>query len=396
MAKDLKPHIGIFGRRNSGKSSLINALTGQNTAIVSDIAGTTTDPVKKSVEIFGLGPAIIVDTAGIDDIGPLGKLRIEKSLAVINQIDLAILVFTHNEFTEYEQHLISQFKAINTPFTLLHNKSDLEPLNAEFTQKIKQELNLDILDNSVNSENDITKLIEQLKEQIPASVYLKPSLFKGFVKKGDTVVLVTPIDSEAPEGRMILPQVMAIRDALDQDCICVVLKETQLDDYLKTNSKIALVVTDSQAFGLVSKIVPEHIPLTGFSVLFSRIKSDFNAVLQGTKNIDNLKDGDRILILESCTHQVSCDDIGRFKLPNWIREYTGKNIEIDIVSGLQDFEEKLNNCAMVIQCGGCVATQKQIQNRLQQAIDRQIPVSNYGMAIAFVNGVFNRATQILN
>lgn len=394
MAKDLKPHIGIFGKRNSGKSSLINALTGQDTAIVSDIAGTTTDPVKKSVEIFGIGPAIIIDTAGIDDVGELGQQRIRKSLNAIKQIDLALLVFSHNSFGQFEIDLIEKFKSLDTPFIIVHNKADLEKMSDASIQHIAQNFKKNTLETSVVNQEGIDALVKQMIADIPQSAYIKPSLFDGLVNKGDTVLLVTPIDSEAPEGRMILPQVMAIRDVLDQDCICIVVKETQLKNYLAKDQNIALVVTDSQAFDMVSKIVPEHIPLTGFSVLFSRLKANWEAILEGTKEIGNLKDNDHVLILESCTHHVSCEDIGRYKLPRWINEFTGKDLKYSIVSGLQDFEEKLDDCALVIQCGGCVATQKQIQNRLKLAINRTIPVSNYGMTIAYTTGIFDRITRM--
>ena len=394
MAKDLKPHIGIFGKRNSGKSSLINALTGQQTAIVSEQAGTTTDPVKKSVEIFGIGPAIIIDTAGIDDIGELGKKRIKKSKEIIPQINLAILVFTNNDFDDDDKKLIRQFDRYNIPFILAHNKCDLMKLSICMEKEISRHYCRTVLEISADSKEGIDDLIREIIAKTPKSAYTKPSLFAGLIHSGDTVLLVTPIDSEAPEGRMILPQVMAIRDVLDKNCICVLVKETQLEDYIEFNSKIDLVVTDSQAFAMVSELVPEDIPLTSFSIIFSRIKAHWEPILEGTKHISNLKDGDNVLILESCTHHVSCEDIGRFKLPKWLSEFTGKKLNYDIVSGLQEFEEKLDNCSLVIQCGGCVATQKQIQNRLKLAIDKDIAVSNYGMAIAYTTGVFERATQM--
>ncbi len=396
MAKDLKPHIGIFGKRNSGKSSLINALTGQDTAIVSEQAGTTTDPVKKSVEIFGIGPAIIIDTAGIDDIGELGKKRIAKSRVTISQIDLAILVFSNNNFDGHEKDLINSFRRYNIPFLLVHNKCDIIRLSICLQKVVESNYGMEIIEISTVENRNLDKLTESIISTIPKTSYIKPSLFEGLIKKGNTVLLVTPIDSEAPEGRMILPQVMAIRDVLDKDSICIVLKETQLKDYIRNHHDIDLVVTDSQVFEMVSGIVPENIPLTSFSIIFSRIKAHWEPILQGTKHISKLQDGDNILILESCTHHVSCEDIGRYKIPKWLSEFTGKDLNFDIVSGLQEFEKKLNNCAMVIQCGGCVATQKQIQNRLQLAIDKNIAVSNYGMAIAYTTGVFERATKIFD
>lgn len=395
MAKDLKPHIGIFGKRNSGKSSLINALTEQNVAIVSDIPGTTTDPVKKSVEIFGIGPAIIIDTPGIDDNqGELGQQRIRKAIDTIALIDLAIVVFNHNDFGNDEEDLIKRFQAVNIPFIIVHNKMDKEPLSRQLAIFLEAQFGKGLIDVSATTNTNMDKLVKLMVTKFPDSTYIKPSLFDGLLLKNQTVVLVTPIDSEAPEGRMILPQVMAIRHALDHDTVCVVLRETQLENYLAKNKDIDLVVTDSQAFEFVSKIVPEHIPLTGFSVLFSRIKANWQAILEGTEQIANLKNGNNIIMLESCTHHISCEDIGRYKLPKWISEYSGKKLNFHTVSGLQDFQEKLENCSLVIQCGGCVATQKQIQNRLQLAIDKKIPVSNYGMAIAFVNGIFPRVTKI--
>ena len=396
MAKDLKPHIGIFGKRNCGKSSLINALTGQDTAIVSEQSGTTTDPVKKSVEIFGIGPVIIVDTAGIDDTGELGKKRIRKSLAVISQIDLAILVFSNNNFDKYEKELIKTFKENSLAYVLVYNKSDIDTLSICLQKEIENCNRKKITIISALKNNNIQDLIDLLIKTIPKSAYIKPSLFEGLIKENSKVLLVTPIDSEAPEGRMILPQVMAIRDVLDKDSICIVLKETQLKSYIDNNTDIDLVVTDSQAFEMVSAIVPLSIPLTSFSIIFSRIKAHWEPILKGTKHISKLNDGDNVLILESCTHHVSCEDIGRYKIPKWLTKFTGKDLNFDIVSGLQEFEEKLDNCAMVIQCGGCVATQKQIKNRLQLAINKDIAVSNYGMAIAYTTGVFERATEIFN
>ncbi|MBS4013405.1 MAG: [FeFe] hydrogenase H-cluster maturation GTPase HydF [Bacteroidetes bacterium] len=391
--KDLKPHIGIFGRRNNGKSSFINLLTGQNIAIVSDHPGTTTDPVKKSVEIFGVGPAIIIDTAGIDDSGDLGKLRIEKTLQVIPTIDLGIILIAANIFGEFEENLVKQFNYYDIPYLIVHNKSDIEAIKLEFSDNVKQITGkIPFSFSNVKPEN-FNELVELIKTSIPETAYAKPSLFKGTVKPKDVVLLVTPIDSEAPEGRMILPQVMAWRDVLDNDCICVSVKETELEDFFKLGIKPALVVTDSQVFNYVSKIVPENIMLTSFSIVFSKLRGDFDAFLKGTPTIDNLKDGDKVLILESCTHHVSCDDIGRFKIPKWLEKHTGKKLEFDIVAGLSAVNNPVNNYALVIQCGGCMVTRKQIISRLKPFEHADIPITNYGMAIAWVNGIFERVTQ---
>lgn len=391
--RDLKPHIGIFGRRNNGKSSFINMITGQDVAIVSDVAGTTTDPVKKSVEIFGVGPAIIVDTAGIDDVGELGAKRVSKTMGVINNIDLAVLLIADNIFGEFENMLIAEFKRLDTPFVIFHNKSDITEINDNTIAVINKQTGVKAHNISVINPDIIEFVTEEIKKVIPQSVYVKPALLDGLIKPKDVVLLITPIDSEAPEGRMILPQVMALRDVLDHYCICIIVRETELEDALKLGIKPDLAITDSQAFGMVSKIVPEDIPLTGFSIVFARMRANFEKYLEGTPTLSKLKDGDKVLMLESCTHHVSCEDIGRHKLPKWITEFSGKKIEFDIEAGINNLNRDINDYALVIQCGGCVVTQKQLKNRLKPAIDAGIPVSNYGMAIAYINGIFNRAVE---
>lgn len=381
MPRDLNPHIGIYGRTNSGKSSIINKLTGQNIAIVSDQAGTTTDPVKKSIEIFGIGPVILIDTAGIDDTSELGKQRVEKTYQTLKEIDCAILVVADNHYGEPETQLIEKFKEYDVPFVMVNNLFEGVSRN--------EAINLNVL------KDDLQPVIDALKQAIPESAYKKTSMLGGIVKPNDVVVLVTPIDAEAPEGRLILPQVMAIRNALDNDCICVVLKETNLQQYFETMPHPNLVVTDSQAFAMVSKIVPEEVRLTSFSILLARLRGDFENYLKGTPHLAELKDGDKILMLESCTHEISCGDIGRVKLPNLIRKFTGKNIQFDYVAGLTPINN-IEQYAMAIQCGGCVATRKQLFNRTNLAVKAGIPISNYGMAIAFMTGVFNRSIQIFN
>ena len=389
MAKDLKPHIGIFGRINSGKSSLINLLTEQNIAIVSDTAGTTTDPVKKSIEIFGVGPCVLIDTAGIDDVGELGQQRVEKSMKVLEEIDCAILVITENNFSDPEKQIIKRMKELAVPFFIVHNKADQEPLLAVTKAVIEKNFNVKVLDFSVLRRNDIAPLVEMLKKTIPESAYQKVSLLGGIIKPNEVVVLVCPVDSEAPEGRLILPQVMAIRDVLDNECICVVLKETHLQQYLDSMPKPALIVTDSQVFGFVSKIVPPEIPLTSFSIVMARLRGDFDNYVKGTPYLSELKDGDTVLLLESCTHHSTCEDIGRVKLPRMILKFTGKDIKFEYVAGLApiDHPEKY---AMAIQCGGCMSTRKQLLNRTNLFVNQGIPISNYGMALAYMNGIFER------
>ena len=389
MAKDLKPHIGIFGRRNVGKSSIINRLTGQDIAIVSDTAGTTTDPVKKSIEIFGIGPCVLIDTAGIDDVGGLGQQRIDKTMKVLEEIDCAIIVIAGNNFAEPEKQLVTRMNELAVPFFVVHNKADQEPLLAVLKAMIEQNYQAKVLDFSVARNDDIAMLVKMLKTIIPESAYQKVSLFGGIVKPNDVVVLVCPVDSEAPEGRLILPQVMAIRDVLDNECICVVLKETLLQHYLETTGKPALIVTDSQVFGYVSKIVPADIPLTSFSIVMARLRGDFDNYIKGTPYLSQLKDGDTVLLLESCTHHSTCDDIGRVKLPRMILKYTGKDIHFEYVAGLAPIAHP-ERYAMAIQCGGCMSTRKQLLNRTNLFVNQSIPISNYGMALAYMNGIFDR------
>lgn len=390
--KDLKPHIGIFGRRNNGKSSFINLLVGQDLAIVSERAGTTTDPVKKSVEIFGIGPTILIDTAGIDDSGELGDKRVKKTLEIIKQVDCAILLIANNQFNSFEFDLIRRFNEYEIPYLIVHNKCDVEKIEDTTLETIKTITSAQIIDFSTLETSNFDELVALIKKIIPQTAFQKPSLFADLVKPKDVVLLITPVDSEAPDGRMILPQNMAIRDVLDNDCITVVIKETEIEDFLKLGIKPALAVTDSQAFGYVSGLLPEDIPLTGFSIVFARLKGDFEKFLEGTSHISNLKDGDKILILESCTHHVSCDDIGRFKIPDWLLKFTGKKLEFKVVAGLSEINDSIENFAMIIQCGGCMVTKKQLHSRLKPAIDAGIPVSNYGLTIAYIHGIFDRAT----
>lgn len=390
--KESKPHIGIFGRRNYGKSSLINALAQQDIAIVSETAGTTTDPVKKSMEITGIGPVIIVDTAGIDDEGELGEKRIKRSMSALRTIDLAILVVTSNKVEEPERNLIKEFRDFATPFIIIHNKSDLEPLNKTNNEKWQTEFQSEVIDFSAVQAQNVEEIVAALRKHMPASAYKTRSLIGDVISYGDVVLLITPIDIEAPEGRLILPQVQAIRDILDNDAVAVVVKEREVDSLLRRlEPKPALAVTDSHVFLKADASVPKDIPLTSFSIVLARHKGDFENYIKGTPHISKLQDGERLLILESCTHHVSCDDIGRVKIPRWVSNFTGKRLEYDVVSGLNDLPRDINDYAMVIQCGGCVLTRKQIVNRLKPAVDAGIPVSNYGMTIAYIHGIYERA-----
>ena len=392
--REHKPHIGIFGRRNFGKSSLINALTGQDVAIVSELPGTTTDPVKKSIEIAGIGPAILIDTAGIDDTGALGTLRVQKAMEVLKIIDLAILVLNNNEAGEVELKLLDDFYEVGIPYVFVHNKSDITPLNPGFASSLAGKHPSPVVEfNAVNPSN-LEELMSVIRETMPETAYSKQSLLGDLVGYGDVVLLITPVDTEAPEGRLILPQVQTIRDILDNDCIAIVLKECELDGFLKSSGiRPKLVVCDTSVILKADASVPKDIPLTGFSILLARFKGEFESYLNGTPAIGKLQDGNRVLLLESCTHHVSCDDIGRTKIPRWMSSYTGKQLHFDVVAGLNRLSRPVTDYALVVQCGGCMITRKQLVNRLKSAIDAGIPVTNYGMAIAFMQGVYQRAIK---
>ena len=390
--KESKPHLGIYGRRNNGKSSLINRLADQEIAIVSDHPGTTTDPVKKSFEITGFGPVVLVDTAGIDDTGELGEKRISKTQSSIKTIDLAILLITYNTFGDFEENLISTFQKNNTPFFIIHNKSDIEPLKPEIKKHLEERYQCSVMDYSLIGRNDTETIINHIKQTIPESAYKTPALVGDLLTYGDIVLLITPIDIEAPAGRLILPQVQTIRDILDHDAVSIILTERELDAFLKhTAIQPKLAITDSQMFIKADASIPSNIPLTSFSIILARFKGDFENYLKGTPKIAELQNGDRILLLESCTHHVSCDDIGRVKIPRWISNFTGKKLTYEVIAGLNDLPKNIHEYALVIQCGGCMITRKQITNRIKPAIDAGVPVTNYGMAIAFVQGIYQRA-----
>jgi len=390
--KDRTPHIGIYGRRNNGKSSLINAIAGQEIAIVSGTPGTTTDPVKKSFEITGFGPVVLVDTAGIDDTGELGQKRVHKTVHSINTVDMAILLTAENIWGSFEEELVKRFNDHDIPYIVLSGKSDLVAPDESFTEKVRVSTGKQAKVFSVFDMESRESLIELIKETIPAKSLKANTMLGDLISHGDIVLLITPIDVEAPEGRLILPQVQAIRDVLDNDSVAIVLKEREVDAFLRnTGVRPALAVTDSQIFVKADASIPSDIPLTSFSILLARQKGDFGNYLKGTPEISKLKDGDRVLLLESCTHHVSCDDIGRVKIPRWITSYTGKKLIFEVVAGLDDLPRPVTDYSLVIQCGGCMITTKQLQQRLRAAVREGVPVTNYGMAIAYVQGIFNRA-----
>ena len=385
-------YIGVFGRGNQGKSSLVNALTGQQTAIVSDVAGTTTDPVRKSMEIFGIGPVTVVDTAGLDDPTGLGAKRLQKTMQTLDQIDLALLVCSGNQWGAAESQLAEKLKSKDVPFVIVHNKSDLEGVSPDFGRQLEARYGVTVCSCSAQTGEGVPELVRAMVAAIPDSAYRSTSMVGDVVKRGDIVALVMPQDSEAPEGRLILPQVQMIRDLLDHHAIAVPMQLEELAVFL-SRQRPDLVITDSQVFAEVNAQLPADIPLTSFSILLSRAKGNFEYCLAGTPHIDLLRDGDRILMLESCTHITSCEDIGRVKIPRLLRKYTGKSLEFDHVSSLDPLPE-LGRYAMAIQCGACMVTRRQIANRLKRITDYPLPLSNYGMTIAYVTGIFDRVTAI--
>lgn len=392
-------YIGIFGKRNVGKSSLINMLLGQEAAIVSPQAGTTTDPVKKRMEIPDVGPVQLIDTAGVDDIGEVGQKRVEKSLKVIDEIDMAILVFKDNVFGKEEKDLLMRFKENDMPVVVVHNQSDLVPLDCGVAGDLTNMYGCDVLEFSccMADEQQQKDAVDMLMAFIVKGLLLsgrERTIMEGLVDEGDNFVLVCPIDSEAPAGRLILPQVMAIRDILDNGGVATVLQPEQLKGYLDgVHAPVKMVVTDSQVFKQVAAVVPEELPLTSFSVLMARAKGNFEQYIKGVSAIDNLKDGDNILVLESCTHHTSCDDIGRVKIPAMLQKKAGCKLNFTFVSGLDELPP-LYGFALVLQCGGCMVTARQLGNRIKKVIAAGIPVTNYGMCIAYVTGIFSRAVTL--
>lgn len=387
MVKLNRPHIGIFGKMNVGKSSLINALTGQEVSVVAEHAGTTTDPVKKLIEITDIGPVVIVDTAGLDDTSALGAQRVKRTMEELDQVDLAILVFA-GEFDHHDQDLMEMCIGHKIPFFFVHNKSDLHTLNVEIQ-------GADVVDFTCKKPN-VGVLLRAIKEHLPKSSYAGDTILDDYVRGGDEVVLVIPIDKSAPEGRLILPQVQTLRNLLDIGAVAVCVKDSELRAYLQTHTP-DLVITDSQVFGYVSSVVPPDIPLTSFSILFSRMKGDFDTFLKGTPYIERLQDGDNVLILESCSHSVNkCDDIGRTKIPHLLTKYTGKKLNFEIISNLDALpqQSELERYKLAIQCGGCMVTRTQVLRRLAKLCEAKVPVSNYGLVIAYCNGIFERVTEI--
>ena len=378
-------HIGFFGRRNAGKSSVVNAVTGQDLAVVSDVKGTTTDPVNKAMELLPLGPVMIIDTPGFDDEGELGLLRVNKTRKVLNKTDIAVLVVDATEGQkDCDRQLIALFKAKQINYIIVYNKSDL-------LDHVPEDTEHEIYVSALKGEKiyELKEKMARLKQNQNDRCIVRDKLMPG-----DFAVLVVPIDKAAPKGRLILPQQQTIRDILDANAVSIVVKESELAQTIQSlGKKPAIVITDSQVFHTVSAMVPPHIPLTSFSILMARYKGLLEDAVRGASAVEQLQDGDVLLIAEGCTHHRQCDDIGTFKIPNWIKKYTGKNITFRFCSGTE-FPDDLSPYAMVIHCGGCMLNEREVRYRTKCAVDQGVPITNYGTLIAYLNGILQRSTEL--
>jgi len=387
--------IAITGKRNSGKSSLINALTGQEIAIVSEIAGTTTDPVDKHYELLPLGPVTFYDTAGVDDVGELGQKRIQSTRKVLYRADIAILVCGDADLDETEKNLLKEIKELKIPLLIVFNKADLHQVSDSALEFCNSE-NIRYSIVSSFAKTGITACKDTLMCLAPELLRKQKPLVGDLLQKGNHVILVTPIDVGAPKGRMILPQMQVLRDLLDYDMVTTVVKETDLVLALNSLKKPPeLVVTDSQAIQKVAAEVPEEIPITTFSILFARYKGELDTLLAGARKLDNLKDNDKILVAESCSHHVQCDDIGRIKIPKWLNEYSGKQLIFEVFAG-HDFPDNLEEYAIAIHCGACMINPMEMNHRILECQRRGVPITNYGMAISKMQGVLERVVRVFN
>lgn len=390
--KGLRLHIGFYGRRNVGKSSLLNALTRQYVSIVSDIAGTTTDPVEKPMELLPIGPVLFIDTAGIDDEGALGELRMNKTLKTIQRTDIGIIVTGEGVWGQFEEALLSEFQKKNIQVIVVFNKDDLgKP--SEGVLKLLDDKKVSYLLTDALHGRGINDLRQALIKSAPDEFINPPSLISDLVPPGELAILVIPIDTEAPKGRLILPQVQTIRDLLDNDSYCIVVKERELKHAIDRLKKPpALVVTDSQAFLKVAADTPKNVPMTSFSILFARYKGDLNEFVRGACAIDSLKTGDKVLIAEACTHHPIGDDIGRVKIPRWLTQYAGGKIEFITYQG-HDFPDNLADYKLVIHCGSCMTNRREVLSRILKCREAGVPITNYGITIALTLGIIERALQ---
>ncbi len=385
-------HIGIFGKRNVGKSSIINAITGQNLAIVSEIKGTTTDPVLKAMELLPLGPVVMIDTPGLDDAGELGELRVKRAYQMLDKTDIALLVLDAvSGMTKEDEQILEHIRAKKIPYLLVLNKSDIYKDICKDIYKEKFSGEAWICVSAKTGEN-----IRQLKEKIAACAKIEKTekrIVGDLLRPLDFVVLVVPIDEAAPKGRLILPQQQTIRDILDAGAVSIVVKDTELADTLKALEKRPkMVITDSQVFGKVAGIVPEEVPLTSFSILMARYKGDLKTVVQGAHTLDKLQDGDRVLISEGCTHHRQCEDIGTVKLPRLVRAYTKRDIQFEFTSGTE-FPDDLSKYRLIIHCGGCMLSEREMMYRLKCARNKSVPMTNYGISIAHMKGILARSIE---
>lgn len=391
--QSVRVHIGLFGKRNVGKSSIINAISNQNAAIVSNVAGTTTDPVFRPMEILPIGPCVLIDTAGLDDEGSLGKLRVNKSLDILNKTDIGLVVVDANKgISEEDLHIIDLLKEKEIPHILVLNKIDEISDKKEVIQLAKSKISCPIsLVSSITKEG-----IDKLKEKIINCVDYENNnlqLVSDLINEDDLIVLIIPIDKSAPKGRLILPQQQVIRDVLDSNATAIMTKETTLKETFNSlNKKPALVITDSQAFESVANDTPKDIPLTSFSILFARQKGDLEELVKGAQAVESLKSGDKILIAEGCTHHRQSDDIGTFKIPNWLKKYTNKDLVFEHSSGVS-FTEDISNYKLIIHCGGCMMNRAAMMSRISKAKDNNVPIVNYGILIAYLKGILPRALQ---
>lgn len=386
-------HISLFGRRNAGKSSLINAITGQQIALVSDVPGTTTDPVYKAMEILPIGPVVIIDTAGLDDVGGLGELRIQKTIEVLNKTDVAIVVIDGaSPDYSFEKDLLQRIEAKKLPVVIALNKIDQLDQNSIDVEKLKAELGHPVIAVSATGNTGIDNIKQALIKKLPEEEG-KSCLVRDIIKPGDLVVLVTPIDSAAPKGRMILPQQQVLRDILDGDAIAVVTKESEYSAALASvGRRPRLVITDSQAFAKVSAETPADIQLTSFSILFARHKGDLAELVKGARTIDTLQDGDKVLIAEGCTHHRQCDDIGTVKIPRWLLQHTGRKLIFEHSAGFS-YPSSLQEYKLIVHCGACMLNRREMQHRIISAAGKNIPIVNYGVLIAHIHGILERVLQ---
>src|SRR6056297_3019589 len=384
--------IAIIGRRNVGKSSLINAITNQEIAIVSDTPGTTTDPVGKHYELLPVGPVTFYDTAGLDDTGQVGEKRTDATKKIIYRSDIAVIVTDESGLTDYEKNIISKIESIKIPYILVFNKNDLKNISKK-DRKYCDENNIDFISVSSKKNENIKELKESIISMVPEYFKKESVIIGDLIRGGDFVVLVVPIDLAAPKGRLILPQVQVIREILDHDAVAVTVKEREIEQvFRKLKKDPKLVITDSQVVLKVSGDVPETVPFTTFSTVFARYKGDLDVLVEGAKEVDNLKTGDRVLIAEACSHHIQSDDIGRVKIPRWLMQYTGKKLDINVVSGY-DFPDNLEEYKLVIHCGACMLTGLEMKRRIKMCQRRGVPVSNYGVIISKVHGVLERVIK---